>query len=90
MNVKLIDVERLLENVNDKNVEETLKILLEKHRKKIIKSLQLIQIYVELDRLKEACDALSIFMDEFLGDFHEKILKIFKMYFLKGQSYDNN
>jgi len=80
----LIDVEKLLENVHDENVEETLKILLEEHRKRIIKSLQLIQIYVELDRLKEAYEALSIFMDEFLGDFHEKILKIFKMYFLKG------
>ena len=34
--------------------------------------------------IKEAYEALSIFMDEFLGDFHEKILKIFKMYFLKG------
>ena len=47
----LIDVEKLLENVHDENVEETLKILLEEHRKRIIKSLQLIQIYVELDKL---------------------------------------
>jgi len=84
MNVKLIDVEGLLENLHDENVKETLKILLEEHRKRIIKSLQLIQIYVELDRLKEAYETLSIFMDEFLGYFHEKILKIFKMYFLKG------
>ena len=81
---ELIDVEKLFNNVNDENVEEILKILLEEHKRRIIKSLQLIQLYVELDRLKEAYDALNIFMDEFLGDFHKKILKIFKMYFLKG------
>ena len=85
MNVKLIDVGKLMENVNEENVEETLKILLKEHRKRIIKSLQLIQIYVELDRLKEAYEALSIFMDEFLGDFHKEILEIFRKYFLKGK-----
>ena len=67
----LIDVEKLLENVHDENVEETLKILLEEHRKRIIKSLQLIQIYVELDKLKEAYEALTDWMNN-----KEKIKKL--------------
>lgn len=81
---ELIDVEnveKLFNNLNYENVKENLNILLKVHKRRIIKSLQLIQLYIGLDRLKEAYDVLNIFMDEFLGDFHEKISEIFKKFF---------
>jgi len=77
---EVIDVEELFNNTNNKNVEEILKILLKEHKRRIIKSLQLIKINIELDRKKEAYNALNLLIDEMFGDLKEKILNIFNKY----------
>jgi len=77
---EVIDVEKLFNTINNKNVEEILKILLKEHKRRIIKSLQLIKINIELDRKKEAYNVLNFLIDEMFGDLKEKILNIFNKY----------
>jgi len=80
---ELIDLEWIVETTYDENVKENLKALLKENEKRIIKTLEIMQMFVQLDKKDEASKSLHLFMDEFLGDLHKDILEIFKKFFLK-------
>jgi hypothetical protein len=77
-----IDTKLLIQTINEENVKEKLPILLKEFEDRLIKSLEIIERYVELELLNEANNACYVFINELYDDLYEEITKIFENYIL--------
>ena len=77
-----IDTKLIIQTINEENVKEKLPILLKEFEARLIKLLEIVELYVELDLLDEANKACYVFINEFYDDLYEEITKIFENYIL--------
>jgi len=77
-----IDTKLLIQTINEENVKEKLPILLKEFESRLIKLLEIVELYVELELLDEANNACYVFINEFYDDLYEEITKIFENYIL--------